>query len=202
MSVARPILDYINTIEEKPKNLVLTLKTFKRILKYHKPYLPLIVFITALAALQSFLFLLEPMYTSQIIDKVITPQDIAPLPGLLLNILLSAVSWSIVNFIVLYLNGVLAQDVVGSMRSTFYKSVQSKSFLFFDNNAVGDLSSIVTTDMQFVDNFLRTWLSVLLNTVFTIIFIFGLMFSINPVLGLIAMLPMPFIFFFQARSFP
>ena len=201
MSVARPMLDYINTIEEKPKDLVLTLKTLKRVLKYHKPHLPLIVFITALAALRSFLFLLEPIYTSQIIDNVITPHNIAPLPPLLLNIFLSAAGFGIVNFVIIYLNGVLAQDVVGNMRSAFYKSVQGKSFLFFDNNAVGDLTSIVTTDMQFVDNFLRTWLSVLLNTVFTIIFIFGLMISINPVLGLIAMLPMPFIFYFQARAF-
>jgi len=201
MSVARPMLDYFNTIGEKPKDLILTLKTFRKILTYHKPYLPLIVFITALSALRSYLFLLEPLYTSDIIDQVITPHNIAPLSGLLWNILLSAVGWSIVNFVIIYLNGVLAQDVVGNMRSAYYKSVQGKSFLFFDNNAVGDLTSVATTDMQFVDNFLRTWLSVLLNTLFTIIFIFGLMYSINPILSMIAMLPMPFVFYFQARAF-
>ena len=201
MSVAQPMLEFFNTIEEKPKDLVLALKTFQRILKYHKPYLHLIVFITALSALRSFLFLLEPFYTSQIIDKVITPLDAAPLPSLLWNILLSAVGWSIANFIIIYLNGVLAEDVVGSMRSAYYRSVQDKSFIFFDTNAVGDLTSRVTTDMQFVDNFLRTWLSVLLNTLFTIVFIFWAMYSINPILSLIAMLPMPFIFFFQAKAF-
>jgi len=201
MSVARPMLEFLNTIEEKPKDLVLALKTFQRILKYHKPHLHLIVFITALSALRSFLFLLEPFYTSQIIDKVITPLDAAPLPSLLWNILLSAVGWSIANFIIIYLNGVLAEDVVGSMRSAYYRSVQDKSFIFFDTNAVGDLTSRVTTDMQFVDNFLRTWLSVLLNTLFTIVFIFWAMYSINPILSLIAMLPMPFIFFFQAKAF-
>ena len=201
MSVAQPMLEFFNTIEEKPKDLVLALKTFQRILKYHKPHLHLIVFITALSALRSFLFLLEPFYTSQIIDKVITPLDAAPLPSLLWNILLSAIGWSIANFIIIYLNGVLAEDVVGSMRSAYYRSVQDKSFIFFDTNAVGDLTSRVTTDMQFVDNFLRTWLSVLLNTLFTIVFIFWAMYSINPILSLIAMLPMPFIFFFQAKAF-
>ncbi len=201
MSVAQQMLEYFKTIEEKPKDFVLTLKAFKRILKFHKPYIPLMILITVLAVLRSYFFLLEPMYTSQIIDDVITPRNIEPLFGLLRNILFSAVGWSLVNFIILYLNGVLAQNVVGRMRSTYYRSVQEKSFIFFDTNSVGDLTSVATTDMQFVDNFLRTWLSVLLNTIFTIIFIFGMLYSENPVLSLVAMVPMPFIFFFQAKAF-
>jgi len=201
MSVAQQMLEYFKTIEEKPKDFVLTLKAFKRILKFHKPYIPLMILITVLAVLRSYFFLLEPMYTSQIIDDVITPRNIEPLFGLLRNILFSAVGWSLVNFIILYLNGVLAQNVVGRMRSAYYRSVQEKSFIFFDTNSVGDLTSVATTDMQFVDNFLRTWLSVLLNTIFTIIFIFGMLYSENPVLSLVAMVPMPFIFFFQAKAF-
>jgi ABC-type multidrug transport system fused ATPase/permease subunit len=201
MSVARPTLEYLNTIEEKPKDLALTLRTFLRILKYHEPYVLLIVSITALAALRSYLFLLEPMYTSQIIDQVVTPLNPAPLPALLWKILLAGVGWAIVNFTVLYLNGVLAQNVVGSMRSAYYRAVQEKSFVFFNTNAVGDLTSRATTDMQFVDNFLRTWLSVVLNTLFTVVFNFWMMFSLSPILSLIAMLPMPFVFYFQAKAF-
>lgn len=201
MSVARPILEYLNTIEEKPKDLALTLRTFLRILKYHGPYVPLVVSITALAALRSYLSLLEPMYTSQIIDQVVKPLNPAPLPALLWKILLAGAGWTIVNFTVLYLNGVLAQDVVGSMRSAYYRAVQGKSFLFFDTNAVGDLTSRATTDMQFADNFLRTWLSVVLNTLFTVVFNFWMMFSVSPILSLIALLPMPFVFYFQAKAF-
>ncbi len=201
MSVAQPILEYFNTIEETPKSILLTLKTFRKMLKYHQPYLPLVIFITLLAALRSYLFLLEPKYTSQVIDQVITPHNAAPLAGLLVKILLAAVSWSLVNFVILYLNGVLAEDVVGDIRSAYYRSVQGKSFAFFDTNSVGDLTSRATTDMQFVDNFLKTWLSVLLNTVFTIGLIFWMMNSINPVLCLVAMFPMPFVFYFQAKAF-
>ena len=201
MSVAQPTLEYLKTIEEKPKDLALTLRAFLRILRYHKPYIPLIVIIAVLAALRSCLFLFEPLYTSQIIDQVVTPRNAAPLPGLLEKILLAGVGWAVVNFTVVYLNGVLAQDVVGRMRSAYYRSVQGKSFAFFDANAVGDLTSRATTDLQFVDNFLRTWLSVLLNTVFTVAFNFWLMFSIHPTLSLIALLPMPFVFYFQAKAF-
>lgn len=201
MTVARPTLDYIDSIEEKPKDLRLTLRTFRRILTYHRHSLPLIALIVVLSIARSYLFMLEPVYTSDIIDRVVTPRDLAPLRGLLTKMLLAGSGWALVNFWLTYLNGVLAQDVVGRMRSAYNRSVQSKSFLFFDTNAVGDLTSRATTDMQFVDNFLRTWLSVLLNTVFTVAFNFYMMFSVSPRLSLLAMLPMPLVFYLQARAF-
>jgi len=201
MSVAKPMLDYINTIGEKPKDLASQLKVFRRILKYHKPYIHYIVFITALAALRSFLFLLEPMYTSQIIDNVITPGNLVPLFGLLRNILFAVAGFAIVDFIIRYLNGIMAQNVIGDMRNEYYKSIQEKSFTFLDTSTVGDLTSRATLDMQFVDTFMRTWLSVVTNTIFTIGFIFWAMFSLRPIMCLIAMIPMPFIFYFQAKSF-
>ncbi|NLG28356.1 MAG: ABC transporter ATP-binding protein, partial [Chloroflexi bacterium] len=201
MSVAQPILGYLATIEEKPKDFRLTLRTFRRILTYHKGSLPLILLIVAMAALRSYLFTLEPIYTSRIIDEVITPRNLDPLRGLLIKTLLAGSGWALANFAVLYLNGVLAQDVVGRMRAAYNRSVQDKSFTFFDTNAVGDLTSRATTDMQFVDNFLRTWLSVVANTLFTVGLNFYMMYRTSPMLSLIALLPMPFIFFLQARAF-
>jgi len=201
MSVAKPILDYIDTIPEKPKDLLNQLRVFRRILRYHKPYIHLVVFITALAALRSFLFLLEPLYTSQIIDNVITPGNLAPLVGLLRNILFAVVGFAICDFFIRYLNGIMAQSVIGDMRKEYYRSVQGKSFTFLDNSTVGDLTSRATQDMQFVDTFMRTWLSVVTNIVFTTGFIFWAMYSIKPIMCLFALLPMPFIFYFQAKSF-
>jgi ATP-binding cassette subfamily B protein len=202
MSVAKPMLEYFNTIPEKPRDISRAMRAFQRILKYHKPYLHRLVFVTALSALRALVFLLEPIFTSQIIDYVIgPPSDLALLPGLLLDIFLAVLAFAILNFIVSYVNGIVAQDVIGDLRSDYYKSVQGKSFTFFDTNSVGDLAIRATQDMQFVDNFLRTWLSVLSNTIFTIIIVFWIMFSINPIMALLSMLPMPFIFYFQAKAF-
>jgi ATP-binding cassette subfamily B protein len=55
--------------------------------------------------------------------------------------------------------------------------------------------------MQFVDMFMRTWLSVITNILFTTGFIFWAMYSIKPIMCLFALIPMPVIFYFQARSF-
>jgi ATP-binding cassette subfamily B protein len=55
--------------------------------------------------------------------------------------------------------------------------------------------------MQFVDAFMRTWLSVITNTIFTTGFVFWVMYTVKPIMCLIAIIPMPFIFYLQARSF-
>ena len=166
----------------------------------------ILVFITALALLRSYLFLLEPLFTSQIIDFVIgsnppVTSNIILLSGLLLDILLVVIGFGIVNWLIVYLNGIVAQMVMGDMRSDYYRSLQGKSFSFFDTNSVGDLTSRATQDMQFVDGFLRTWLSVVTNLVFTFIFIFWVCFTLNITMSILALIPVPFIFYTQTKNF-
>lgn len=206
MAVAKPILEYIDSIEENPKALSTQIKAFRRILRYHKPYTHILAFITALALLRSYLFLLEPLYTSQILDFVIgsnppTTSNLIPLPSLLLNILFAVIGFWIVNWFILYLNGIVAEMVLGDIRSDYYRSLQTKSFAFFDTNSVGDLTSRPTQDLQFVDNFLRIWLSVPTNLAFTMIFIFWVCFTLNTTMGLLALIPVPFIFYTQTKNF-
>jgi ABC-type multidrug transport system fused ATPase/permease subunit len=206
VAVAKPILEYIDSIEENPKALSTQIKAFRRILRYHKPYTHILVFITALALLRSYLFLLEPLYTSQILDFVIgsnppTTSNLIPLPSLLLNILFAVIGFWIVNWFILYLNGIVAEMVLGDIRSDYYRSLQTKSFAFFDTNSVGDLTSRPTQDLQFVDNFLRIWLSVPTNLAFTMIFIFWVCFTLNTTMGLLALIPVPFIFYTQTKNF-
>jgi ABC-type multidrug transport system fused ATPase/permease subunit len=206
VAVAKPILGYIDSIEENPKALSTQIKAFRRILKYHKPYTHILVFITALAVLRSYLFLLEPLYTSQIVDFVIgtnppVTSNITILAGLLLDILIAVIGFGIVNWLIVYFNGTVAQSVMGDMRSDYYRSLQGKSFSFFDSNSVGDLTSRSTQDMQFVDMFLRTWLSVITNLIFTFIFIYWVCFTLNPVMGLLAIIPVPFMFYTQTKNF-
>jgi ATP-binding cassette subfamily B protein len=54
-------------------------------------------------------------------------------------------------------------------------------------------------DMQIVEAFIRTWLGTLTNAIFVIVIVFTIMYSINPAMSLLAIAPMPLIFFFTAR---
>lgn len=82
MSVEKPILEYIKTIKIKT-DLPRTVKAFKILFRYYKPF---IILIGLLSILKAYLFLQEPIYTSKIIDQVAIAGQYDLLPGLILNI--------------------------------------------------------------------------------------------------------------------
>jgi ATP-binding cassette subfamily B protein len=198
MSVAKPILEYVKTIKTQAEILRST-STFRRFLKYHRPYLRLIAATLGLTIFAAYLFSLEPLYTAQIVDQVITQGKSELLLGLVLNIVFAVVAFGIVNFFMTYMQGYLAQIVTRDVRSDYYSSLQRKSFRFYDASAVGDLVSRATMDVQAVEAFVKTWLGTLFNAMFVIVIAFVIMYSVNPVMSLIAIAPMPLIFYFTSR---
>ena len=198
MSVAKPILDYVKTIKTESE-IFRSTSLFNRIIKYHKRYLYLITLILGLTVVASYLFTLEPIYTAQIIDLVITQGETRYLQGLVLNIVLAVVSFGLVNFVSAYAQGYLSQMISKDLRSDYYSSLQRKSFKFYDVSAVGDLVSRATMDIQTVEAFVRTWIGTLTNAVFVIAIVFTIMYYIDPIMSLIAIAPMPLIFIFTVQ---
>lgn len=198
MSVAKPILEYIKTIKTQA-NVLRSTSMFKRLLTYHKRYLPLIILVVGLTILGSYLFTLEPLFTAQIIDQVVVQRKTELLQGLIINIVLAIVSFGILNFIIAYVQGYFAQMVVKDLRSDYYSKLQRKSFKFFDASAVGDLVSRATMDVQAVEAFVKTWLGTVTSTIFVAVIAFVIMYSINPIMSLLAVAPLPLVFYFQAQ---
>jgi ATP-binding cassette subfamily B protein len=205
MSVAKPLLEYAKSLKPQ-KGFAQSYSAFKRLLQYHRRYPWHIVTIVILAVIRSFLFSLEPLYTSLIIINVIgspptVPSNTSLLPGYLLVIILAGIGYAITNFILTYVHGVMSQYIVRDIRTEYYRALQGKSFSFYDSVGVGDLTSRATVDLQLVDMFLRTWLGTVLNAIFTTIIIIAIMLSlpISPLMTLISMATMPLIFYFTTR---
>ena len=198
MSVAKPVLAYANSIKTQAE-LSRSVEAFKRLLKYQKKYVHFIIFIIILCILRSYLFTLEPLYTSQIIDEVIVAGHQELLFDLVMKIMVTVIIFGILNLVIGYVHGYFAQMVTRDVRSDYYSSLQSKSFNFFDSTAVGDLVSRATMDLQVVGDFLRTWVSVLANAVFTILIVFTIIYTISPTMSLISIVPMIPIFYLTTQ---
>lgn len=198
MSVEKPLLDYVNSLKPK-KSFTESITAFKRLIKYHKKYLLLIAVVIALSFTRSYLFTLEPLYTSLIIDDVIIGGKHEMLTDYIMAILLVGIGFAAVNFFISYLNGLTALYIIRDLRTEYYASLQAKSFSFYDTVAVGDLVSRTTMDLQPVEAFLRTWVSTVFNAVFSIIVFFSVMYSISPSMTLISLIPLPLIFYFTTR---
>ena len=198
MSVAKPILEYIKTIKTEA-GVSGSTNTFRRLLKYHKRHLRLAAISLALTIVGAYLFTLEPLYTAQIVDLVIIQGKTELLQGLIINIVVAVVSFGIVTFANTYVEGYLAQMISKDIRSDYYSSLQQKSFSFYDFSAVGDLVSRATLDMQTVEAFVKTWIGTLTNAIFLIAIAFMIMYFVNPVMSLLAIAPMPLIFYLTTR---
>ena len=200
MSVAKPILEYVDNLKVQ-LDLQRSVKAFKIVAKYTKPYLLYVGLIVLFSVARSYFFTLEPLYTAQIIDKVIVANDYDLLVGLLENIFIAVTAFGLLNFAVIFLNGYIAKSVVRDIRTDYYRSLQEKSFEFHDAAAVGDLISRATMDLQPLDMFLAQSIGVVCDAVFTAIAVFIVMFSINPTMSYIAIVPILIVFYLNVGLF-
>jgi len=181
------------------KSFAQSVSAFKRLIGYHRGYIAYVIVIIVLSIIRSYLFTLEPLYTSLIIDRVIVGGNYDLLIGYLMIIFAAGSGFALVNFLVATINGLISQYMVRDIRLGYYSSLQSKSYSFYDSVSVGDLVSRATMDLQTADSFLRVWVGTVANAIFSLIMIFVTIYSISSTMTLISLLPMPFIFYFTTR---
>ena len=125
----------------------------------------------------------------------------ALLLGLVLNTVLAVVGVGLITFGETFTNSYVAELVIRDIRSDYYRSLEEKSFGFFDSNSVGDLISRATMDLQSVNQFSANWVSNICDSVFVVGILSAIMYPINPVLTLLTLAPMPLIMYIQYRQF-
>ena len=151
--------------------------------------------------MKSYFFTLEPLYTAEIIDQVITQGNYSLLAPLILDIVIVVSLYALLNYLVTYSQAYTAQKIERKIRSDYYASLQEKPFKFYDSTQVGDLVSRATMDLQMLEMFLNTWVGTITSAIFTTAFMLYIMYTINPVMTLIAFIPMVFTFYFNAKLF-
>jgi len=79
------------------------------------------------------------------------------------------------------------------LRNDFYAHLQTLSISFYNNTTTGDLMAHTTNDINQVRNFLGPGIMYSTSTFIGFVIILAIMLSINPVLTLLALLPLPLI---------
>jgi ABC-type multidrug transport system fused ATPase/permease subunit len=200
MSVAKPILGYVENIRTQA-DISHTVSTFKRLLRYHERYVGFFVAIVILAAVKSYLFALEPLFTAEIIDEVITQGNYNLLEPLVIYLVLAVGGYALLNYVATYSQAYVAQLIERHIRSDYYASLQAKPFRFYDSTQVGDLVSRATLDLQQLEQFLNSWTGTLATSVFSAIIMLSIMFPINSTMTLIAIVPVLISFYLNSKLF-
>ncbi|MFW2380924.1 MAG: ABC transporter ATP-binding protein, partial [Acidimicrobiales bacterium] len=117
--------------------------------------------------------------------------DFGSLRVILLTALALYVASAIFQFVQSYLLNDVVQNTMLRLRAEVEDKVNSLPLRYFDGQPRGELLSRVTNDIDNVAQSMQQTMSQLLNSVLTVIFVFGMMFWISPTLGLIALVTIP-----------
>ena len=89
----------------------------------------------------------------------------------------------------------IAQSIEHDIRLDLYKNVQSLDMHWFENQKLGNISSIINDDVNQLERFLNNGINQIVQIIVSSILIGGVFFFISPVIAAIILLPIPIIFF-------
>ena len=131
-----------------------------------------------------------PGSTKYLIDEVIVKSDYKMLYLILTAVGLAVTIQAITSFALTRLLSVEAQRLISLLRVKVQKQIIHLPVKFFDNTKSGALVSRIMTDVEGVRNLVGTGFVQLLGGILTSIIAFGILLYINPMITLIAVLPL------------
>ena len=182
-------------------------QTLRRILRYIRPYWPLVILSLLLSALTVGLTLYVPILTGRGVDYIIGKDQVdftgllAVITGILISVAVTAVAQWIMN----HINNKITYRVVRDLRVQAFDHLEELPLSYVDRHSSGDLISRIVTDIdQFSDGLLLRFTQ-LFTGVATIVGTIAFMLSINPwtTLIVVALSPLSFVVanFVSRKSF-
>lgn len=110
-------------------------------------------------------------------------------------ILLSYIVKALLTFVSKYKAHVAAWNFVGDMMLDVYNKLQSLSMRFFGDKQTGEIMSRVINDSRNMETLIAHALPDLLSNILIVIMVAIMIFSINPILAAISLIPIPLILF-------
>lgn len=168
----------------------------KRYLKMAAPYKVALI-LTVLALLgSSAVSLVMPdavrRLTGALTDGTATKERVLVFAAV---ILLSYIVKALLTFVSKYKAHVAAWNFVGDMMLDVYNKLQSLSMRFFGDKQTGEIMSRVINDSRNMETLIAHALPDLLSNILIVILVATMIFSINPILAAISLIPIPLILF-------
>src|SRR2546429_181249 len=166
----------------------------RRLLRYLKPYLRLLLPALALTLALNLLGILQPKFTQYSIDWYILPKKT---DGLTLFVLLYIVT-QILRFGFSYFQAVLlnsiGQYVMFDLRREIYNKLQHQEVAYYDRNPVGRIMTRLTADVDALNELFTSGVTDLLGDLVMIAAIIAVMVWMDVRLTLVTLLTVPLLF--------
>src|SRR6266576_5428980 len=166
----------------------------RRLLKYLKPYMRLLVPALVLTLALNLLGILQPKFTQYAIDWYILPRKtdgLMLLVGLFTGVQLLRLVFSYFQAVLL---NTVGQFVMFDIRRELYDKLQHQEIAYYDRNPVGRIMTRLTTDVDALNELFTQGVTDLLGDLVMIVAIISMMLWMDVRLTLVTLLTVPMLF--------
>jgi ATP-binding cassette subfamily B multidrug efflux pump len=180
--------------EEEAIGKTYDFRVARRLLRYLRPYLRMLIPALLLTMMLNLLGILQPKFTQYAIDWYILPKQLSGLELLLIlyagvQVLRLAFSY----FQALLLNSV-GQYVMFDMRRELYDKLQHQEIAYYDRNPVGRIMTRLTSDVDSLNELFTAGITDLMGDLVMIVAIIAAMLWMDVRLTLVTLLTVPLLF--------
>jgi ATP-binding cassette subfamily B multidrug efflux pump len=166
----------------------------RRLLRYLKPYVRLLIYALALTLALNLLEILQPKFSQYAIDWNILPRKVDGLTLLVGLFFLSQLLRLVFSYFqAIFLNSV-GQYVMFDMRKELYDKLQHQEVAYYDRNPVGRIMTRLTSDVDALNELFTAGVTDLLGDLVKIVAIISMMLWMDVRLTLISLLTVPLLF--------
>jgi len=180
--------------EEEAIGKTYDLQVARRLLRYLKPYMRLLVGALAFTLALNLLGVLQPKFTQYAIDWYILPRTTDGLMALV-GLYLGA---QFLRFVFSYFQSILVNSVgqytMFDIRKELYDKLQHQEVAYYDRNPVGRIMTRLTADVDALNQLFTEGVTDLLGDLVMIAAIISVMLWTDPKLTLISLLTVPMLF--------
>jgi ATP-binding cassette subfamily B protein len=163
----------------------------RRLLRYLRPYLRLLIPALLFTLALNLLGILQPKFTQYAIDWFILPRKLAGLNLLLILYVGVQVLRLVFSYFQSLLLNTIGQYVMFDMRRELYDKLQHQEVAYYDRNPVGRIMTRLTSDVDSLNELFTAGITDLLGDLVMIFAIIGMMLWMDVRLTLVTLLTVP-----------
>lgn len=173
-------------------------KSLWRLTRFAKPRLAMIAMGLGLTVLSSMAGMVPIALTKWLVDLPGTG-DFTWVPWLLAGMFMSAILCWLLSWAKTFVLASVSEHISADLRNATYSHLQKLSLEYFGGKRTGDLISRISSDTQRICDFLSINLLDFVTDIVMILVTAVYLFSIDPMLALVGLLPFPFIAWMVSR---
>lgn len=180
--------------EEEAIGKTYDLRIARRLLRYLKPYVKLLIPALIFTLLLNLLGILQPKFTQYAIDWYIIPKKMDGLTLFVLIYLGAQFFRLVFSYFQVVLLNTVGQYVMYDLRREIYDKLQHQEISYYDHNPVGRIMTRLTADVDALNELFTSGVTDLLGDLVMIVAIIAVMIYMDVRLTLVTLLTVPMLF--------